>query len=161
MNRISSPAGVPARPVLPAIDVRLLLAAVIGRIRRYGGMPLRFHVDAAGMAREAWEEFCACTPGPHDWMALAPLMDETVAACLPCVPGQSPWRGAAEAANFAGWVEQFQAAVRKADPQCAEAAALLAEGWPARETARRLGIGPRLLSRITAAFHSAAGESIS
>lgn len=138
----------------------MLLRLILARIRSCGDTPLRFDMDAPGIARDAWAQFTA-TGGPvPEWNDMASALDRLVEELLPCAGSQTmavkTWCQARPAASPAAWVHRFQAALRRADPQCAAIASLLVEGYPERDAARRMGIGVQLLRRITTEFHAAA-----
>lgn len=141
----------------------MLLSLILVRIRSCGDTPLCFDVDAAGIARDAWAQFTAAGGPVPEWPAMASALDRLVEELLPCAGLQTgavkTWRQTRPAASRAAWVHRFQAALRRADPQCAAIAGLLVEGYPERDAARRMGIGVQLLRRITTEFHAAATAS--
>jgi hypothetical protein len=159
LNAASPPAPPPSSPERLRESAHVFLGGILARLRQYGEMPLSFDPDIDRLTREAWNDLAATHPESASWSRLAPELDAVLAACLPAAdPAVSAWCGAAAAAHPAIWVRQLQAALRRADALGLEAVAWRIDGYPARETARRLGVGERWLGRLGDAFHAGAAR---
>ncbi len=140
---------------------RLVLARILAQIDWYRDAPLSFDLDHHAIAMEAWNGFAAewviaRSEAVPSWDELLPVLDGLTARLL---EEHSAAAGAGKRppleSSPAEWVARLQLAARSADAQGPKILQLLAEGFPARDAARRLEIGLQMARRIVQDARSA------
>ena len=155
-----------------------LLEALLGELRRARETPLQFGIDSEGIVSAALKTFLAGDAdnglaARDDWPSATMALDRLVARLLhpqaDCesdaliystsegraldrVAGSNrPDSPAAKATThpLAAWLERFYTIMTEVQPRAVEIVMLRVNGFNARDVAERLGLGLRMVQRIT------------
>lgn len=148
-----------------------LLRRMMVQARRLRDTPLQFEIDSSGIVLAAWSEFCLNVPpearaplrtGEQLCGALDLLIRQTLDAAGAAVgAGADRPRTTADDSNgqravapgpalamLAQWFDRLCLALQDVDAQAINVLALLLDGYDARDIARRVGRGARLIQRL-------------